>query len=128
MSQAAPPSADPGLARGPSDPSLAYLFGRVALIELRVRAAVERRRAVDADPGDRFRGLYISDEQVDGLLDRPHNPLVPPDYEETAAELREAVEARAVEAERAGATIRLRGLADAFGLEPVDVELLLVTL
>ena len=93
-----------------------------------MRAAVDRRRAVDADPGDRFRGLYISDEQVDGLLDRPGGPLVPPEADEAVAHLRDALETRADEAERAGSVVRLRGLARAFGLEPVDVDLLLVAL
>ena len=128
MSRAAPPGADAQQALGPSDPSLLYLLGRLSLIEQRVRAAVDRRRAVDADPGDRFRGLYISDEQVDGLLDRPGGPLVPPEADEAVAHLRDALEARADEAERAGSVVRLRGLARAFGLEPVDVDLLLVAL
>lgn len=54
-----------------TDPSLAYLLGRLAIVEARVRAAVDRRRVDDPDPGDRFRGLYISDAQVDGLLASP---------------------------------------------------------
>ena len=128
MSRAAPPGADAEQALGPSDPSLLYLLGRLSLIEQRVRAAVDRRRAVDADPGDRFRGLYISDEQVDGLLDRPAGPLVPPEADEAVAHLREALETRADEAERAGSVVRLRSLARVFGLEPVDVDLLLVAL
>src|SRR5262245_51585393 len=90
-----------------SDPSLAYLLGRLSLVERRVRAAVDRRRAADADPGDRFRGLYISDEQVDGLLDRPTGPLVPPEADEATAKVRGALEARAADAEAAGARLRL---------------------
>ncbi len=59
------------------DASLHYLQARLALLETRVRAAVERRRAGDPDPEDRFRGLYISDAQVDELLAGPTEPLVP---------------------------------------------------
>ncbi len=125
MSQAAPASAEPEL--GPSDPSLRYLLGRLSLVERLVRAAVDRRRAVDADPGDRFRGLYISDEQVDGLLDHATGPLVP-GVDEADVALREDLEARATADERAGAQLRLRALARAFGLEAVDVELLLIAL
>ena len=125
MSQAAPASAEPEL--GSSDPSLSYLLGRLSLVERLVRAAVERRRAVDADPGDRFRGLYISDEQVDGLLDHASGPLVLR-VDEADVALREDLEARATEDERAGAQLRLRALARAFGLEPIDVELLLIAL
>ena len=115
-------------AASPADPSLAYLHARVALLEARVRAAVERRRATDADPEDRFRGLYISEAQVDALLAGPAGPLVPPAAESTAAGLLAELEARAAEAERNGARIRLRDLGRAFGLEPVDLELLLVAL
>src|SRR5262245_58520098 len=50
------------------DPSLNYFLARLALFEGRVRIAVQRRRAADADPGDRFRGLYISEAKVDELL------------------------------------------------------------
>ena len=53
--------------RGGAEGVAAYLFARMAIVEARVRAAVDRRRADDADPNDRFRGLYISDAQVDGL-------------------------------------------------------------
>ena len=53
---------------GERDPSLNYFLARLALFEGRVRIAVQRRRAADADPGDRFRGLYISEAKVDELL------------------------------------------------------------
>ncbi|HEY6569136.1 MAG TPA: ATP-binding protein [Candidatus Limnocylindrales bacterium] len=125
MSRAAPASAEPEL--GSPDPSLRYLLGRLSLVERLVRSAVDRRRAVDADPGDRFRGLYISDEQVDGLLDHASGPLVP-QVDEADLTLRAALEARASEEEQAGAGLRLRTMARAFDLEPIDVELLLIAL
>ena len=53
---------------------------------------------------------------------------MPPEADEAVAHLRDALETRADEAERAGSDVRLRGLARAFGLEPVDVDLLLVAL
>ena len=54
--------------RSPVYASLADLRDRLADLEARVRAAVELRRRGDPDPDDRFRGLYISDAQVDELL------------------------------------------------------------
>ena len=115
--------------RGPSDPSLAYLFGRLSLSSAACGPPSTRRRAVDADPEDRFRGLYISDEQVDGLLDRAAGPLAPvPGRTRRRSRPWHDLEARAAEAERAGADVRLRDLARAFDLEPADVELLLVAL
>jgi hypothetical protein len=111
-----------------ADPSLAYLFARLGLLEARVRAAVDRRRAADPDPEDRFRGLYISEPQVDALLAGPPGPLVPSPAESAAAGLLAELDARAAEAEAGGTRIRLRELARAFGLVPADVELLLVAL
>ena len=112
----------------PGDPSLAYLRARLGLLDARVRAAVDRRRATDADPEDRFRGLYVSDAQVDALLAGPAGPLVPAEADASAADLVRALDGRAEEAERDGAHIRLRELATAFGLDAVDVELLLVAM
>lgn len=116
-----------GLAPG-ADISIGYLHARIALLEARVQAAVDRRRAADPDPDDRFRGLYISESQVDALLAGGQGPLVPPAAESAVGARLAELEARADAAARAGARIRLRDLAVAFGLEPIDVELLLVTL
>jgi hypothetical protein len=113
--------------RGP-EPSLNYLLGRLAIVESRVRAAVERRRADDPDPGDRFRGLYISDAQVDGLLGNAGAPLIPEPWSEAAREALAALDRAADDAEAAGHDIRLRRLARAFSLDGDDVELLLIAL
>ena len=47
---------------------LDYLSGRVSLVEGRVRALIEHRRRGDPNPDDPFRGLYLSDEAIDRLL------------------------------------------------------------
>ena len=108
--------------------SASYLLQRLAVVEARVRRAVEHRRADDADPGDRFRGLYISEAEVDRLLtlDR-QSPTVPPPTSDSAAHLAR-LEAEADRAEEGGAGIRLRALARAFSLDDLDVEVLLVAL
>ena len=112
------------------DPSAAHLAARLRIIEGRVGAAVERRRAVDPDPGDRFRGLYITDEQVDDLLSRGATGWG--SAEGAGAALPDdalaAVEADADAAELRGATLRLRRLARTFGLADIDIDLLLVAL
>jgi hypothetical protein len=109
-------------------PSTRYLAGRVDLLAARVAAAVARRRADDPDPDDRFRGLYISDGQVDALLREPPVVLlaVPPPPDATAAA--EDLERRADEKEAGGVPNRLRELARTFVLDPLDVEVLLVAL
>jgi hypothetical protein len=111
-----------------AEASLAYLFARLEVVEARVRAAVERRRADDADPNDRFRGLYISDAQVDGLLAGPGGRWVPDEVDQATTQAVAAMELDADAAEGAGADLRLRRLARSFGLDAYDLELLLIAL
>ena len=105
--------------------SLQYLLARIELVTARVRAAVETRRATDPDPLDRFRGLHISAAQVDSLLSTPSVPLAPEPASATSMEL---LEASADEAEGHGHDLRLRRLARTFGLDLLEVELLLIAL
>lgn len=115
------------VAKLPAEPdqtaSLVHLRGRCAAVEERVRSAVDRRRATDENPDDAFRGLYISDEHVDRLLAGAQHAGEP-----AGGELLARIEAAADEAAAAGDELRLRRLAEAFGLEPVDTEMLLVAL
>ncbi|MGW2395771.1 ATP-binding protein [Kitasatospora sp. NPDC001664] len=99
----------------------AHLAERVALVEQRIRRAVAARRAVDPTPDDPFRGLYLADEAVQRLLDRPVSAVPGPDTVD---------EGRLAEAERLAEVTgsRLRSLRLGFELEPLDVELLLVAL
>ena len=108
------------------EPSRAHLLGRLALLERRVRHAVDRRRETDRDPDDRFRGLYLSDADVDALL-AGGGRLARADADEVADALAH-LEAAADAAEAAGAAIRLRDLARRFGLTPAEVDLVLVAL
>jgi ATPase family associated with various cellular activities (AAA) len=121
-------SAPPRAEGQATDPSLAYLLARLEIVEARVRAAVDRRRADDPDPSDRFRGLYISDAQVDGLLSGETGPWLSEPIAAASAEQTAALEATADSAERAGADLRLRRLARSFGLDDYDLELLLIAL
>ena len=102
--------------------SLVHVLGRLGVIEERIRHLVAVRRADDPAPDDPFRGLYLSDDAVDRLL---VGPQPPPDWTE-ATERMELCEAAADRAEDAGAVLRLRDLAATFGLDPVDLDLLLV--
>jgi ATPase family associated with various cellular activities (AAA) len=107
------------------DPSLLNVLRRIELIESRVRAAVGRRRSTDPETDDRFRGLYISQAHIDRLLAHKSEPIAP---DADAARAREEIEADADAAELAGADLRLRRLARAFHLEPIDIELLLIAM
>ncbi|MFF9501034.1 ATP-binding protein [Streptomyces sp. NPDC014656] len=79
-------------------------------MELRIRRAVEARRATDPDPDDAFRGLYLTEEAVERLLDAPRT-FPPPEP-----------------ADRAAPDSRLGSLARDFGLSALDVDILLIAL
>ncbi|MEU3838704.1 ATP-binding protein [Streptomyces sp. NPDC028635] len=87
------------------------LWGRLAVVEERVRRAVAGRRAGDPDPGDPYRGQYLTPEAVARLLDEPGGLDVPPHepWEPPAGSV-------------------LGRLARRFGLSPLDLDLLLVAL
>jgi hypothetical protein len=89
--------------------SLAHVLGRLGVVEARVGAEVARRRAGDAAPDDRFRGLYFSDEELARLL----QPPAPPAGEDDG--LRARVEAQADADEAAGHDLRLQRLRDKWG-------------
>ncbi|MER6800153.1 ATP-binding protein, partial [Amycolatopsis mediterranei] len=88
--------------------SLEYLFERLARLEQRIRDAVDSRRAADPNPDDPFRGLYLSNETIDALLEGLREPFTP--FTDSVPDG------------------RLRPLAERAGLTGVDVELLLVAL
>jgi hypothetical protein len=94
---------------------LGHLFARVALVEARVRAMVEHRRRDDPAPDDPFRGLYLTDDDVDRIL-AARAPGPPHDQAATA------------EVEAAAGPSRLRALQEACGLTDLDVEILLAAL
>jgi rhodanese-related sulfurtransferase len=101
---------------------LDYLSGRVSLVEARVRTLVAHRRRDDPNPEDPFRGLYLSDEAADRLL----QPGVPPPP--LASGDRERVERACDTAEQEGELVRLRRLARAADLTDLDVEFLVAAL
>ncbi len=104
------------------------LHDRLTILAGRVAQAVARRRADDPDPTDRFRGLYISEAQVDSLLAGDRAPIRGPARDQPAEEALAAVDSRAEAAAAAGADLRLRRLVQTFGLTDLDLELLLVAL
>ncbi|TDE99155.1 ATP-binding protein [Occultella glacieicola] len=103
---------------------MAHLLGRLGVLEERIRALVAERRAHDPQPDDPFRGLYLSDEAIEAILERRPGPAQP-----TPASVRLAdCEREADAAQHAGARLRLREVTDRFGLDPLDVDLLLLAL
>lgn len=101
---------------------LDYLSARLSLVEGRVRVLVAHRRRDDPNPDDPFRGLYLSDEAVDRLL----QPAVPPPPLPSAD--RDRAERACDAAEQEGEPVRLRQLARAASLTDLDVEFLVAAL
>ena len=110
--------------------SLADVLARVARVERRIRDLVETRRASDPQPDDPFRGLYLSEEAVDRLLDSESDALL------RCVDVLPHVVGRAstYDSTRQAAdqapdeVLRLALLTRTFGLSALDVELLLVAL
>ena len=84
-----------------------------------MRAMVEHRRRDDPAPDDPFRGLYLTDDDVDRLL--AARAPGPPRDDEAVREVEQACTA-------AGTPSRLRELQRACGLSDLDVEILLAAL
>ena len=113
------------------NPSLADLLARVGDVEERIRALVAARRATDPQPDDPFRGLYLSEEAVDRLLDAESDVAlrcVPARADGDASEPRDAALTVAGTGSPGAPTLRLPALARTCGLSALDVELLLVAL
>ncbi len=102
-----------------------YLARRLSLLEARVHHLVASRRELDAFPDDQFRGLYVSDEDVDRLL-TGSRPL--PEHDEILVELDAAT--HKVDDEECAGPLRSRlfAMAGSFGLHPLDVSLLVAAL
>src|SRR5262249_6876070 len=113
------------LALGPTDPSLAHVLNRLAVVERRVQAAVQDRRAGDPNPDDAFRGLYLSEDEVDLLLAQPRFAPIGPD---PAADLLAEIAATEDAARAVGQQLRLVDLAARFALDQHDVDILMVAL
>jgi hypothetical protein len=109
---------------GQEEPSITHLLGRLGVIEERIRGLVSQRRAHDPQPDDPFRGLYLSDEAVEAILGRPPEPPVSTTGSARLTDCERAADA----AQRSGARLRLREVADRFGLDDLDVDLLLLAL
>ena len=105
--------------------SLTHLLARLQLIEHRVRRAITNRRATDPNAEDPFRGLYLTDEHVNWILESTvESRTLTPELDEMEALARAEVTADLVE--QRGAPTRLRRLMQGFDLVDLDVELLLV--
>ena len=112
-----------------------HIFAELERIDLLIQARVARARRVNQE--NEFQGLYISEKEVDALLEQPLGlprwaTLSAVDGEDDVVQRLERVAARIEARKRAsidhGITLRLATLADRFGLSGVDVNVVLLCL
>ena len=117
-----------------------YLLDGLQYIELYIRWAVERARQNDPNPEDGFRGLYISDEQVDILLGQgisetswavnghKLNGQTVTSWTQHVTTVKEKWEFRTKVSRQAGLVLPLEHLIDAFDLTVAERDILLIAL
>ncbi len=121
-----------------TDISLQHLQAEIKRIDILIRREVRRWQLAGQDPSDDFRGLYLSDDQAEGLLARPFGTswgqmavLAPEEAQTFAAAQAEATQQAETLAEAArqqGQLTRLEHLAVTFGLDRFELDVLLVCL
>jgi hypothetical protein len=121
-----------------ADLHLQYLYAELAWLDILIRREVHRWQLAGQDPGDVFRGLYVSDEQAAALLARPvatnwwHSTTLEPaelevfhnSQNQASLKSRQAIE----DAHAKGVTPRLEHLVKVFDLDRFELEILLVCL
>ena len=121
-----------------ADLSLQYLYAELAWLDVLIRQEVHRLQLAGQDPGDVFRGLYVSDDQATALLSRPvatnwwHSTALEPAELDLFKNAQNQASLRAgqvlEEAHKQGATPRLEHLVKVFALDRFELEVLLVCL
>ena len=113
--------------------SLKHLQVDLRRIDILIQHAVRRWQQAGQDTADAFRGLYISDAEVEQLLHRPlgsnwGQSSRLPEQEESSFEEANRQAALQVQAVQRGQATRLQGLVDAFDLDTFDKDVLLLSL
>jgi len=127
-----------GKSQSPADLTLRHLQVELARLDARIAREVRRWTLAGQDPSDAFRGLHLSVEQIDKLLELPpftsYGQAVSLTKEESAAfaglenralRMSEAVTSSARDQ---GCPTRLDRLTMSFGLDRVDLDAFLVCL
>jgi ATP-dependent 26S proteasome regulatory subunit len=108
-----------------------HLQAELKWLRLLLHREVLRLKAANLLSADPFRGLYLSDEQIDAILrewnaeqGRPESPAVS-ELGRQAAVLRGDIDARLQECEAAGMPAPMMRLAEIFGLDPFERQVLI---
>jgi AAA+ superfamily predicted ATPase len=120
------------------DVSVAHLEAELARIDVLIHRQARLWQLAGQDPGDAFRGQYVSDAEANMLLQRPFGAnwgdLVALEENEDRAyanayrEATQRAQSLRDRAREAGETLRLERLAATFGLDQFEVDTLLICL
>ncbi|MEN8261347.1 MAG: hypothetical protein ABFS02_12325, partial [Pseudomonadota bacterium] len=115
--------------------SLQHVLAELERVDLLIQAQVARVRSLHADD-EQFRGLYISEQELDALLRQPvgrpywmsqeYNPQT--QFEPTLNEISHRINLRKQESQSQGIELRLDTLQHRFHLDPLEIDALLICL
>ncbi|HWR26449.1 MAG TPA: AAA family ATPase [candidate division Zixibacteria bacterium] len=109
-----------------------HLLDELHRIDLILTLCIEKTRKESSDDMDNFRGLYISEKEVDVILQtlpNKSNDTVYSDKElERIEKIREEISRKKVESLKQGKELRLHLLSGLFHLQPFEIDALLVCL
>jgi SpoVK/Ycf46/Vps4 family AAA+-type ATPase len=109
--------------------ALEQIESELRWVSLRLRVVVERsRQSRSVGPPAEYRGLYITDEEVDGLLSRDQLEVQVGPLIAAAAALRRDLDERAVCSHADGVDLPLERLARDFGLNAAERLVMIVAL
>jgi len=118
--------------------NILHLQAELARLDILIRHEIRRWQTAGQDSKDSFRGLYVSDQEAEALLDRPlatnWGQTVQLDPEETGtftqalAKAIQEIQAIGEAGREANEILRLEYLAHAFSLDRFDIDTLLICL
>lgn len=116
--------------------SIEHLVAELARIDLLIQTHVRKARRLH-ERDSQFRGLYITDQEIDDLLSRPsglpHWATLPDSGAETAiraaiGQQQKQIESLKEKSLRRGIHLRLETLAETFQLTPFEIDIVLICL
>jgi SpoVK/Ycf46/Vps4 family AAA+-type ATPase len=118
------------------DLNLKHLLAEMGRIDLLLQRQIQRWQQAGQDPTDAFRGLYVPDQEAQSLINRPLNTnwgetnfsAQPDNFQDALRNAALQAHALAETARHQNHPVRLFRLAEAFNLQPFDVDLLLICL
>ena len=114
--------------------SMQHLLSELERIDLLIRAQVAQARQIQSQD-EQFRGLYISEQDIDALLARPigsphwfRAPGVSAQVETMCEHMNQDIERRKQTSMQQGVTLRLQRLQQIFDLDRLQTDILLIAL